>query len=199
MKQRGRVRERIIRVLLNRPDGTLTMYRVAKEAECAFSWTHEFLGELNKKRLVNGTKVADYAGLIKYWFTIKVKADKRGYMHRDPLSLLDKTELQYALTTYQAENLVQHYLFPSRTDLYILEEDAQSWHALITKGGLVGEGNMRLLLTDKHVFYNSFERDGYKIVSLPQLIVDLYDEGGVCIEAAEKLLEKMVQHNVHAE
>jgi len=199
MKQRGRIRERVIRVLLNKPDGTLTMYRVAKEAECAFSWVHELLGELKVMELVDGTKVIDYTGLVKYWLRIKIRADKRGYMHRDPLSLLGRAELQYALTTYQAENLVQHYLFPSRTDLYIVEEDAESWHELITREGLVGEGNVRLLLADKHVFYDSFEREGLKIVSVPQLIVDLFDEGGVCVEAAEKLLEKVVEHGVHAE
>ena len=198
MKQRGKIRERVIRVLLNKPDGTLTKYRVAKEAECTFSWVHEFLGELKEMELVDGTKVTDYMGLVKYWLKVKTKTEKRGYMHRDPLTLLSGAGLQYALTTYQAENLVQHYLNPSRIDLYIVEEDAKSWDELITSEGLVGEGNMRLLLADKYVFYGSFERNGLKIVSLPQLIVDLLDEGGVCVEAAEKLLEKAVEHNVRA-
>ena len=198
MKQRGRIRERVLRVLLNKPDGTLTMYRVAKEAECAFSWVHEFLGELKVMGLVEGTKVIDYTGLVKYWLRVKTKAEKKGYMHRDSLSLLGRAGLKYALTTYQAENLVQHYLFPSRVDLYIVEEDAKSWHELIMREGLVGEGNMRLLLADKHGFYGSFERNGLKIVSLPQLIVDLFDEGGICIEAAEKLLEKVVEQGVRA-
>ena len=78
MKQRGKIRERVIRVLLNKPDGTLTKYRVAKEAECAFSWVHEFLGELKEMELVDGTKVTDYMGLVKYWLRVKTKADKKG-------------------------------------------------------------------------------------------------------------------------
>jgi len=194
VKHRGRVRERIIRILLNKPSGTLTKYRVAKEAECSYSWVHEFLGKLEAMRLVNGTRIRDYEGLLGYWLKVKTKPDKREYMHKEPLSLLERTRLQYALTTYQAENLVQHYLFPSRTDLYIMEKDVERWHRLIARGGLVGKGNVRLLLADCHVLYGSFEEHGLKIVSLPQLIVDLFDEGGVCVEAAEKLVEKVMDH-----
>ena len=198
MKQRGRLRERVIRILLNKPGGTLTKYRVAKKAECSFPWVHEFLGKLEAMGLVNRTKVTDYAGLVGYWREVKTKSDKKEYMHRDPLGLLKRTRLQYALTTYQAENLVQHYLFPSRIDLYIREKDAGRWHELIAGEGLVGKGNVRLLLADDHVFYGSFERRGLKVVSLPQLIVDLFEEGGVCVEAAEKLLEKVAEDAVRA-
>jgi DNA-binding Lrp family transcriptional regulator len=198
MKRRGRVRERIIRILLNEPDGALTMYKVAKKAKCSFSWVHEFLGKLEAMGLVDRTKVRDYAGLIEYWREVKTKPDRKEYMHRNPLGLLERTKLQYALTTYQAENIVQHYLFPSRIDLYVRRKDEEHWHELIAGEGLVGKGNLRLLLADDHIFYGSFERAGLKVVSLPQLIVDLFDEGGVCVEAAEKLLEKVTEDAVRA-
>jgi hypothetical protein len=193
MKKRGRIRERVIRILLNEPTGTLTMYRVSKEAKCSFPWIHEFLRKLEAKRLINKTKVKDYTGLVKYWLEVKTKADRKEYMHRDPLNLLKQTSLQYALTTYQAENIVQHYLFPSRIDLYIRAEDAEQWHELITAEGLVGKGNMRLLIADDHMFYRSFKKGRLNMVSIPQLIVDLFEEGGVCVTAAEKLLEKVVR------
>ena len=198
MKRRGRVRERIIRILLNEPDGALTMYKVAKKAKCSFPWVHEFLGKLEAMGLVDRTKVRDYAGLIEYWREVKTKPDRKEYMHRNPLDLLERTKLQYALTTYQAENIVQHYLFPSRIDLYVRRKDEERWHELIAGEGLVGKGNLRLLLADDHIFYGSFERAGLKVVSLPQLIVDLFDEGGVCVEAAEKLLEKVTEDAVRA-
>jgi predicted transcriptional regulator len=198
MKQRGTIRERVIRILLNEPKGTLTMYRISKEAKCSFSWVHEFLRKLETKGLVNKTKVKDYTGLVKYWLNVKTKADKKEYMHRDPINLLKRTKLQYALTTYQAENLVQHYLFPSRIDLYVRGEDAAQWHELITKEGLVGKGNLRLLMTDDQVFFGSFQRGGLSTVSVPQLIVDLFEEGSVCVAAAEKLLEKVTKNNVRA-
>jgi len=198
MKQRGRIRERVIRILLNEPTGTLTMYRISKEAKCSFPWVHEFLRKLEAKGLVNKTKVKDYAGFVKYWLEVKTKADRKEYMHREPLNLLEQTKLQYALTTYQAETLVQHYLFPSRIDLYIRAEDAEQWHELITAEGLVGKGNLRLLIADDHVFHGSFKKGHLNVVSLPQLIVDLFEEGGVCVTAAERLLKKVVKDVVRA-
>ena len=119
-------------ILLVEPDGSLTKYRLAKKAQCSFPWTHEFLLKLKKLNLAEGTKITNYHGLIDYWLQIKTKTEKKEYMHKDPLSLLKNTKLRYALTTYQAENLVQRYLFPSRTDLYIERKDAEEWHQLLT-------------------------------------------------------------------
>ena len=189
----------MIRVLLNEPEGTLTKYRLAKKAECSFPWLHEFLGKLEESKLVRDTEVTDYSGLVKYWLSVKTKPQKQEYMCKDPISLIKKAQLPYALTTYQAENMVQHYLFPSRTDLYIKTEDKQKWHDLTIIEGLVGKGNMRLLTADSHVFYNSFKRQNMDIVSVPQLIVDLFEEGGVCTEAAEKLFEKVTEHAVRTQ
>ena len=117
--KRGVMRERILRVLLTEPDGVLTKYQIAKKAECSFPWTHEFLKKLEILKLVRGTKVENYAELIKYWLKIRIKPEKKEYMHKDPITLVRHANMPYALTTYQAENLVQQYLFPSRTDVYI--------------------------------------------------------------------------------
>ena len=111
-------------------------------------------------------------------------------MVKGPLELLKKTKLGYALTTYQAENIVQHYLFPSRVDLYIKESDLDSWHSLMTKNGLYGKGNVRIIIADEHVMYGKRIINGLSIVSMPQLIVDLTNEGGPCKEAAEMLMKK---------
>jgi hypothetical protein len=194
VKSRGTLRERIIRVLLVQPDGSLTKYGLAKKAQCSFSWAHEFLRKLETKALTNGTKVTNYSGLIQYWAQVKTKTEKKEYMHKDPLSILYKADLPYALTTYQAENLVQHYLFPSRTDLYIERKDVAEWHKLLITEGLVGKGNVRILIADDQVFFGSFKRQNLNVVCIPQLIVDLFQEGGVCIEAAEKLVQKVEQN-----
>jgi hypothetical protein len=66
----------------------------------------------------------------------------------------------------------------------------------LTVEGLVGKGNLRLLIADEHVFYGAFKRQSLMVVSIPQLIVDLLEEGGVCIEAAEKLINKVDQHAI---
>lgn len=195
-KNRGALRERIIRTLLVEPNGTLTKYKLAKMAEASFPWTHEFLNKLQAQKLVKGTEVTDYAGLINYWLQIKTRPEKKDYMHKNPIDLIQTVKLPYALTTYQAENLVQHYLFPSRIDLYIRKEDINKWHEAVTAEGLVGKGNLRLLIADEHVFYGAFKRQDLTVVSIPQLIVDLLQEGGVCTEAAEKLISKVEQHAI---
>ena len=197
--KRGVMRERILRVLLTEPEGSLTKYQLAKKAECSFPWTHELLGKLETLKLVKGTKVTNYNGLLKYWLHVKTKPEKREYMQQDPINLIKKAGMHYALTTFQAENLVQRYLFPSRTDLYIENQHTEKWHQLMTTEGLVGKGNLRVLIADDHVFYGSFQRQGLTVVCIPQLIIDLLEEGGVCTEAAEKLIEKVEQHAVRTQ
>lgn len=194
VERRGLIRERVLRILLNNPSGSLTKYRIAKLSEGAYPWIHELLKQLEKEGAIKGTMVKDFKKLVTLWQKWQVKPSRKEYMLRKPLEVLKNTKLQYALTTYQAENMVQNYLFPSRVDFYIDPKDREKWHRVLSKEGLVGKGNTRILIGDKQVFYNSFEKNGLRIVSVPQLIVDLLNEGGVCIEAAEKLLEKVAKH-----
>lgn len=188
---RGKIRDRILRIIANNPSGDLSKYEIARQADCSYPWVREFFLKLSEKEFVKGSRVADYPALLHYWQSIYIKCKYREYMVKAPLKLLKNSMLPYALTTYQAENLVQSYLFPSRIDVYINEGKWKNWHDLISKKGLVGRGNLRLLLSDDHVFYKAFEKGGLKIVSMPQLIVDLLIEGGVCVEAAELLIKKM--------
>lgn len=190
VERRGLIRERVLRILLNNPSGNLSRYRIALESGGSYPWIHELLANLEREGLVRGTRVKNFKGLAAKWQKWRVEPRTREYMLRKPLDMLNKTMLDYALTTYQAENLIQNYLFPSRIDFYIHPADLPKWHDLLTKEGLVGRGNTRLLIGDLQVFYNVSERGGLKIVSTPQLIVDLLAEGGVCVEAAEMLMEK---------
>lgn len=195
-EKRGHIRERVLRVLLNHPNGELTQYKLAKLADGAFSWVHDTLKGLEKRKLIEGTTVRKYKELFLLWKDWKIMPKNREYMVRDPLDMLSKIEMKYALTTYSAENLVQGYLFPSRVDFYIDPKDLKKWHDILSEKGLVGKGNVRILMTDKHVFYNSFVKNGLTLVSMPQLIVDLLTEGLVSVEAAEKLLEKEEKNSV---
>lgn len=188
--KRGAVSERILRVLLNHQKEKLTKYRITKAAKANISWVIEFLRKLERKGIVEGTKVKNYRELVTMWKSIRNDPDSREYAVRDVLDLLKKTNMKYALTTYSAENLVQKYLFPSRTDFYILQKDEKKWHRMLSEKGLVGKGNVRVLITDDHVFYNSLVREGLTTVSIPQLIVDLMVEGAVAAEAAEMLIKK---------
>ena len=191
---RGKVRDRILRVLVNNPSEDMSKYEIARQAGATYPWVREFFLKLEEMGLVKGTRVLDYPALLHYWQSVNIKYKYREYMVKEPLKLLKNNKLPYALTTYQAENLIQNYLFPSRVDIYIKEEEWKQWHDMISKKGLVGKGNLRLLLAEEHVFYKSFEKDGLKIVSIPQLIVDLMIEGSVCIEAAELLIQKVMKN-----
>lgn len=186
---RGDKRERILRALLN--SKPLSKNELSKQAECTRQWVILFLKELEKKKLVKGIKLTSRKKLFEYWISLSKKPKKtRSYMVKEPLQILKKSKLDYALTTYQAENLVQHYLFPSRTDIYIKEADLSKWHKLITKNGLYGKGNFRIIIADDHVMYGKRKINGISIVSIPQLIVDLAKEGGPCQEAAEMLMKR---------
>ena len=142
------------------------------------------------KREIEETHVIDVIGLFNYWIEISHPLQFREYNVQEPLEILEKTDLKYALTTYQAETLTQNYLFPSRIDFYIKEKDVQTWHKYLTKNGLVGKGNVKIIIDDEHVFYKNRKRQKYTITSTPQLIVDLLKEGGVAEEAALMLMRK---------
>ncbi len=195
-QKRGKIKERILRVLLNNTEGTLTKYRVAKLTESGFSWVHEYMKQLEHNNLVEGTRVLEYRQLIETWVSIHHPIKTIDYMVQEPETLLRETGLDYALTTYRAEALTQGYLFPSRTDIYIKNDDEETWGKELKRRGMKGKGNLRLLLDEEHVFYASRLVKEIKVVSQPQLIVDLLLEGGVCIEAAEMLLEKAMKEYV---
>ncbi|MCK5030611.1 MAG: hypothetical protein KAR64_04030 [Thermoplasmatales archaeon] len=187
---KGKKQERILRILLKYPGGSLSQYRIAKEAGCSHVWVIKFLRTLEQKKLVEKTKVINVQGMFSYWQEINKYPLYREYNIQNPLDLLKKTNLKYALTTYHAETLTQHYLFPSRIDIYIKEQNFQAWHKLLTKRGLVGKGNVRILIDDEHVFYSNIKKKGLRIVSIPQLILDLLREEGVAVEASQMLIKR---------
>lgn len=193
---KGKKKERILRVLLNEPNGKLTKYRIAKNAKTSFPWVHEFLTNLENLGYIKDTKVSDYTEIFEIWKKSRKNIQKKNYVINDPMALLTDVRLKYALTTYQAENLVQGYLFPSRFDIYIEKKDYDSWNELLMQQGLMGSGNFRILIDDSHVFYNSEKTNEYSVVSIPQLIVDLYLEGGVCGEAADSLVNRLANKYV---
>lgn len=185
------VKARLLSVLLTEKQ-PLSKYRLAKLASASFSWTHEFLAKLEKRKLVKKTIVIDAEGLIKYWLSFSKRPKHREYMLQKPLDLLKGEIPEYAITTYYAENLVQKHLFPSRLDIYVRDEDLEKWHAKAMGKGLYGKGNIRLLISNGQMFKAQKVKD-YSIVSLPQLIIDLKMEGGPAEEAAQMLIKRL-QH-----
>lgn len=179
--------------LLHHPDGILTKYRIAKETGTNISWAVEFLKRLEGEKLLKGTKVLNFDRLIDYYLSLDGKIKPFEFHLPQALDHLKKVKREYALTTYAAENLISHHLFPSRIDLYVRKEELEQWNEEFFRKGLIGKGNMRLLVPpDEYLFKFVQIVQGLKVVSIPLLMIDLKREGGVCMQAYEYLVEKHV-------
>jgi hypothetical protein len=179
---------------MNKSDGTLTKYRVAKLSECTTSWTLDFLKNIEDLGYIKKTKVIKPKKLLEYWASIGKKPSRFDFFIQTPIEFLKNINLEYVLTTYAAENILNHYLFPTRTDLYVKKNDLLSWKKRIEQNnGLLGKGNLRLLIYDEHVFYKKQKINSVWITSIPQVMVDLLKEGGVCLEAYEMMVKKYVR------
>lgn len=188
-RKRGFKKERIMRVLLSSSDN-VTKYRIAKEANVSEPWCREYTSRLEEKGLLKDTQVLDHEGLYSEWEKAHIEANSIEVSFQNISELLERTELEYALTTYKAENLLQGFLFPSVIDFYIKEEDRERWLDMVEKKGLIGGGGSRIRLTDEHVFYGLEKIQEFYVVSIPQLILDLRLEGGHCKEASMKMIDR---------
>jgi hypothetical protein len=195
-------RERVLRRLLDPAFGgkTPSLYHIAKDAKMSYSWVHTIaqdlvqIGALSKAD--DGTvKLVRPEQAYTYWRSNHPSRTFAEYQVSDPLALLQSTSLHYAATTYYADNAIQGYLFPRRADIYIRLSDAEKWHAELTKSGFVGAGNFRIIVADPDLVEEVMPVPGAKkanitTVRVPQLILDLLEEGGPCTEAARLLMEK---------
>ena len=182
--------ERIYRVLLDLPFEKRTNYRIAKDADADYHWTIDKLKELKELGIIEGSKVIRPEDLFTIWADRPNPTLYREYHIQGPMEVVTKANMDFALTTYYAEQLVGNYLFPSKFDLYIYGGDANKWHQYLSMNGYVGKGNVRILLGDEHVFWHINSKTKPSTVCIQQLIVDLLREGGVCTEAAELLMER---------
>jgi|AntDeeMinimDraft_5_1070356.scaffolds.fasta_scaffold13321_2 predicted ArsR family transcriptional regulator len=189
-RERGFKKERLHRVLLNHPNGDRSRYEIAKEADVSSSWAYEYFDQLAEAGIVEETKVRDPPALYQRWRKTRVEPNAVQVSLQQPLDRIQETGLDYALTTDEAEQVHQGFLFPSTTALYVREGDIDKWLEVVEEEGFVGGGNTELRATDEHVFYNVQTVDGVTTVSIPQLIVDLLDEDGPAAEAADRLMTR---------
>jgi hypothetical protein len=187
--------ERIYRVLLNRPYKHRTPYKIAKLTKISPSWVYYILDVLESKGILRNGKIVQPKTLLINWANRRDRRSYRDYHIRDPVQVLLKKPFEYALTTYYAENQISNYLFPQYYEIYIRFKDINNWHRYLSKRGLVGGGNFRIILADEFVFWKRRVVNDFPIVSVQQLIVDLLREGPECIEAAELLMEKYYGRN----
>lgn len=189
-RTRGFKRERVLRILCNHPEGQLTKREIADKAETGDAWTAKFTNQLEDEGLLEGTAIQDPRGLYDYWREIRVPRSELTVALQSPLDVIQDAGLTHTFTTCQAENAHQGFLFVSNTAVYVDPDDAEEWLSVIEDHGLIGGGNTEFRVTDSHVFYGTDTINGLQTVSIPQLIVDLLDEGGPCVEAAERLIAR---------
>ncbi|WP_254544650.1 hypothetical protein [Halomarina pelagica] len=189
-RERGFKKERLHRVLCTHPTGDLSTYEVAKRADVSQSWGYDYLGQLEAAGLIDNTRVVDPTALYEHWRKTRVPPNDLSVSLQQPRDQLQETGLEYALTTYEAENIHQGFLFVSETALYVKPDDIEQWLTFIEQRGLIGGGNTEFRVTDEYVFYNTQTIDGVRTVSIPQVIVDLLDEDGPAVEAAHRLIER---------
>jgi len=189
-RERGFKTERLHRILLNHPKGELSRYELAKRADASTSWAYDYIDTLAGDNLVDETAVVDPRALYERWQETRIQPNTVQVALQQPLDRIQESGLDYALTTDEAEQLHQGFLFASSTALYVREDDIEDWLNLIEQHGLVGGGNTELRATDEHVFYNTATVNNLVTVSIPQLIVDLLDEDGPATEAANRLMNQ---------
>ena len=187
-RERGFKKERLHRVLLNHANGELSRYELARRAGVSKGWAYEYFAQLESSALIDGDAVRDPRALYDHWLETRIEPNTLRVSFQQPLDRISEVELNHALTTYEAKQLHQGFLSRSSTDLYIRSDDILAWLDIIEETGLIGGGNTQFRATDKHVFYNTQTVDGVTTVSVPQLIVDLLDEDGPTVEAADRLI-----------
>ncbi len=199
----------VIRVLLNEKDKKLGLRELANKAKVSLGMAVkivgalESIGYLEKKR---GIKVISWENLLKSWsYTVSVKESKKveflaaerpQYLIKKISDLLRKES--YAFTLFSATEIIAPYVAPDKTHLYILEDDEKKIAENFLKHGIMHaeQGNIICYLADKNHFYGCKEIRDIKIISLPQLYVDLVSYGGRGEEAAEMVLKLMRLKNV---
>ncbi len=195
MERRNIKNIRIIKRLLERPDGSWTMYALAKESGASQPFGIKMIRKLESMGLVSRTEVTDLGGLARYGAgIIPGPTVTVNFYIPEPVEFLKKSKERYALTTYFAENLVTHHLFPSRCDAYMSTEGLNRLKGSILKKGLAGAGNTRLMIpVDERIIDEAQVIQGACVVSLGQLMMDLVREGGVCMEAFDILVKRHVR------
>jgi len=87
--RRGEIKEQVLRILLNYPDGSLSKYRIWKLSEGSQTWVYDFIKILEEEEYLNDTRVTDPLGLFDYWAENRVTPDEKHYMVRNPMQLLE--------------------------------------------------------------------------------------------------------------
>ena len=169
----------------------LSWYKIAKLTDTNYSYVHTVLSDLEREGLLKERQILDAKKIFNRWAEHRYNRYYREYNIQNPKDTLKNAKMEYAFTGYFAENLVGNYLFPRFYELYVNNHELEKWHKYLMNSGYVGKGNVKIYFTDQHVFFEKYVVEGWPVVSIQQLIVDLIREGAECGEAAEILMKRI--------
>jgi hypothetical protein len=206
-------RDRILRYLLGSQLGPHrgcyasvdSLYALWKASEVpSYASVHETITLLTDLDFVDAeqpTRIKNPSAVYRWWAEASVPPKVHSFHVSSPTeaaATLETARIPYAVTTYYAENAWASHLFPRRFDTYVKTQDMQiARKVLLQHGAQLGGTNFRLLAADAHLMKEAEEcrphypGTPYRLAPLPQVIVDLLQERGSAVEAAELLLERL--------
>ena len=109
-----------------------TKSALAKKIGSSRTWIIKFLREMTEKKYVRDFEVINPKAIFDLFHLLQnKKRTVRSYSIADTPAFLNwmimtKVKREYAFTTYQAENMVQQYLFPHKIEFYVKKEDVEA-------------------------------------------------------------------------
>lgn len=182
------------------PDSSL--YALHRSTDVTFAWVHEIVSELRAKGWLADDpplRVTEPAAVYGWWAGQRKPPEVSAVQVQDPALMAHRLSVERriptAVTTYYAENFYQGHLFPRRMDTYVPAHrvvEARNW--LVHAGAQLGGLNFRLLAIDDAFFTEAVPGAPgpmqLQFAPLPQVIVDLIQEGAAAKEAADLLIQR---------
>jgi len=198
----------IIRVLLVHYPKTWTMRDLAQESGASLGYTSRVSTTLIRQRLAlrasarSELKVMAPADLLKRWATFSNFVANTTfieyYSHEEDIGKFlsrfkDRERIEYALTGLAGALLVEPFVRPTNTHIYIRKRsDALAWANELDLMPIEENGNVKFAIAASDgIFYGAQVIDGIRVVSDIQLYVDLYNYPARGREAAYELYKKI--------
>ncbi|MEP7378014.1 MAG: hypothetical protein ABI725_00470 [Chloroflexota bacterium] len=192
---------RVVRWLLIEPERPWTLDDLAAKTSLSLGFVSRILKTLARDayldRARGDNRVRDRDALLDAWASARRPADTvfervaTTVKAERLLEILRTTSVPslYAVTAEAAADRLAPFALYSRVEMYT--DDVKAWDRVLGLTEVPRGGNLVLIKpADLGVFDGLFEREGLRLVSRPQLVVDLMRRGGAAAEAAAFLRER---------
>lgn len=155
-----------------------------------YPWTYKMLRGPEGERLVEGTRVVDFEGLVERWRRWPLPFERRDHVVERPLSLLDTSQMRHAATTPWPKGWCKSACSRSASTWTcgrrVRPSGASSqWMTAWPVAAAFGRSG------DDRVFYKPFSVEGVAVAPLSGIVADMCGADGPCVEAADLLTKKI--------